>query len=88
MKVTNGYKNDRAPAGFIDVIGQSMKDSFINDLLSANYYSILTDGSNDASILEQKVIYVLYLSKEGEPVVKFFSIVTPSMRTLMDLSSA
>ena len=77
MKVTNGYKNDRDAAGFIDVIGQSMKDSFINDLLSANYYSILTDGSTDASILEQEVICVLYPSKVGEPVLKFFSIVTP-----------
>ena len=76
MKVTNGYKNDRAAAGFNDVIRQSMKDSFINDLLSANYYSILTDRSTDASTLEQEVIYVLYLSKEGEPIVKFFSIVT------------
>ena len=76
MKVTNDYKNDRAAAGFNDVIRQSMKDSFINDLLSANYYSILTDGSTDASTLEQEVIYVLYLSKEGEPIVKFFSIVT------------
>ena len=77
MKVTNGYKNDQAAAGFIDVIGQSMKYSFINDQLSANYYSTLTDGSTDASILEQKVIYVLYLSKESEPVVKFFIIATP-----------
>ena len=76
MKVTNGYKNDRAAAGFNDVIRQSMKDSFINDLLSANYYSFLTDGSTDASTLEQEVIYVLYLLKEGEPIVKFFSIVT------------
>ena len=54
-----------------------MKDSFINVLLSANYHSILTDGSTDASILEQDIIYILYLSKEGEPDVKFFSIVTP-----------
>ena len=66
MKVTKGYKTERAAASFIDVIGQSMKDSFIKDLLSANYYSVLTDGSTDASILEQEVIY--------EPVVKFFSI--------------
>ena len=67
MKVTNGYKNDRDAAGFID-IGQSMKDSFISGLFSANYYSVLTDGSTDASILEQEVMYVLYLSKD-----KFFS---------------
>ena len=50
----------------------NMKVSFINYLLSANYYSLFTNGSTDASILEQEVIYVLYLSKQGEPVVKFF----------------
>ena len=50
----------------------NMKVSFINDLLSANYYSLFTNESTDASMLEQEVIYVLYLSKQGEPVVKFF----------------
>ena len=88
MKVTNGYKNDRAAAGFINVIGQSMKDSFINELLSTNYYSILTDRRTDASILEQAVIYILYLSKEGEPVVKFFSITIPEHAHAMNLRSA
>ena len=66
MKVTKGYKTKRAAASFVDVISQSMKDSLDKDLPSANYYSLLTDGSTDASILEQEVIY--------EPVVKFFSI--------------
>ena len=77
MKVTKGYKTDRAAASFVNVIDQSMKDSFVEDLLSANYYSLLTDGSTDASILEQEGFYVLFLSKKGEPVVKFFSIQTP-----------
>ena len=55
-----------------------MKDSFVEDFLSANYFSFftITDGSTDASILEQEIIYVLFLSKKGEPV-KFFSIQTP-----------
>lgn len=54
-----------------------MKESFINSLLSANYYSLFTTGSTDGSVLEQEVIYVLYLSKQREPVVKFFSIKIP-----------
>ena len=77
MKATKGYKTDRAAASFVDVIGQSMKDYFVEDLLSASYYSLLTDRSNNASTLEQEVIYVLFLSKTGEPFVKFFSIQTP-----------
>ena len=77
MKVTKGYKTNRAAASFVDVISQSMKDSLVKDLLSANYHSLLTDGSADASILEQEVIYVFFLSKKGEPVIKFFNIQTP-----------
>ena len=44
-------------------------------MLNANYYSFLTDGSTGASILEQEVLYVLFLSK-GQPVVKFLSVET------------
>ena len=73
MKVTKGYKTDRAAASFVYVIGQSMKDSF-----AASYYSLLIDGSTSTSIIEQEVIYVLFLSKKGEPVIKFFSIQTPA----------
>lgn len=59
------------------MIRKVMKESFINSLLSANYYSLFTTGSTDGSVLEQEVIYVLYLSKQREPVVKFFSIKIP-----------
>ena len=38
---------------------------------------IYSHGSSDASILEQEVIYALFLPKKGEPVVKFISIQTP-----------
>ena len=76
MKVTKGYKSHRTAVGFVNVISQSMKDSFVEYLLSANYYSLLTNANTNVSILEQEVIYVLFLSKNGEPVVKFFSIQT------------
>ena len=56
-----------------------MKDSFVQDLLyfRFTYYSLLTGGSTDESILEQEDFYVVFLSKKDEPVVKFFSIQTP-----------
>ena len=75
MKVSKSYRNDRAAVQFVDVVGKSMKDSFVKDLCSANYYSCLTDGSTDSSVLEQEVIYAIYLS-DGVPVVKFLSCVT------------
>ena len=80
MKVSHSYRSDRAAAQFIDTIGKDMKDSFVKDLLDANYYSVLTDGSTDASITEQEVVYVLYLSG-GEPKVKFLGIEAPDQAT-------
>ena len=53
-----------------------MKDSFIEGLRSANYYSTLTNGSTDSRVLQQEVVYALWLS-DGEPAVKFLSIKTP-----------
>ena len=44
-----------------------MKDSFVDYLLSANYYSLLTDESTDATILEQEVIlYIFFLKKVNQ----------------------
>ena len=36
-----------------------MKDSFIEGLRSANYYSTLTNGSTDSRVLQQEVVYAL-----------------------------
>jgi len=48
--VSKSYKNDRSASQFVDVIGKTMKDAFLKDLLAARYYSVSTDGSTDASI--------------------------------------
>ena len=77
MKKSTAYRNDRAAASFVDVIGREMRQEFVTDILDARYYSLLTDSSTDASILEQEVLYVLFLSKEGRPVVKFLSVESP-----------
>ena len=57
IKVTKVYKP-------IELQNQSMKDSFVEDFLSANYFSFftITDGSTDASILEQEIKRVNQLS--------------------------
>ena len=69
-----GYRNERSAANFVDTCGQVLKDNMVQDLLNAKYYSILMDGSTDSSVTEQELIYILFLSKNGIPEVKFFSI--------------
>ena len=77
MKKSACYRSDRAAAEFVDCVGKAMKDNFVKDMLNAQYCSILTDESTDASILEQEVLYVLFLSSSGVPVLKFSSVDTP-----------
>ena len=55
-----------------------MKDDLVQGLLSEHHYANLTDGSTDSSILEQEVLYVLFLSpSSGLPVLKFLSVESP-----------
>ena len=75
MKKRKGYCTDCATASFVDFVRKSMKDDLVIDLLSAHYYAILTDSSTDFIILEQEVLYVLFLSpSSGLPVLKFLSV--------------
>ena len=71
------YCSDKAAAEFVNCVWKDMKEDFVKDILNARYYSILTDGSTDASILEQEVLYVLFLSASGVAVLKFLSVDTP-----------
>ena len=60
MKGSKSYRNDRVP--FNDVIGKSMKDSFVEDLCSPNFHSILTNDSTDSSMLN-KTLSMPYTSR-------------------------
>ena len=42
--------------------------------MNACCYSVLSDGSMDSAIIEQELVYILYLSNVGVPVVKYLSI--------------
>ena len=63
-----------ACAVFTDYIGKVTKESFAKDFANARYYSVLSDSSTDSAVIEQEVVYVLYLSKDGVPIVKYLSI--------------
>ena len=67
------YRNDRAAGNFLDVIGKVTMDSLQKDLANAHYFCVLSDGSNDSSVIEEKLVYLLFL-KSGKPLLKFLSI--------------
>ena len=66
--IGNSYVTNRACAVFTDYIGMVTKESFAEDFANTRYYSVLSDGSTDSAVIEQEVVYVLYLSKDGVPV--------------------
>ena len=71
--MTKSYCNDRQCAVFTEYIAEVSRDSLAKHLANARFFSCLNDGSTDASILEQELVYVLFLS-EGTPTLKFLSI--------------
>jgi hypothetical protein len=59
MNIGESYTTDRAAAKFVNVIGEVTKEGLKTDLAKARYYSILNDGSTDASMTEQELVCVI-----------------------------
>ena len=72
-KITKAYRNDGQCAVLTECIAEVSRDSLTNDLANARFFSCLNDGSTDASVVEQELVYVLFL-KKGTPTLKFLSI--------------
>ena len=68
--IKNCYKNDCATGNFTDVGGETMKASIKHELTNCKYFSGLSDGSKNTSMIEEKLVYLLYL-KDGKPTVNF-----------------
>ena len=52
VKYHGSYQYKWAAANFVDDCREVLKESFVDDLLCANYYFILMDGSTDSSVIE------------------------------------
>ena len=74
VKFNMAYYLAKRERPFTDYIGAVTKETFAKDFANARYYSILSDGSTDSAVIEQEIVYVLYLSSGGIPAVKYFSI--------------
>ena len=67
------YWNDGAAGNFLDVTGKVTTNSLHKDLAKAHYFCILSDGSTNSSVIEEELVYLLFL-KSGKPFLKFLSI--------------
>eukprot|EP00057_Strongylocentrotus_purpuratus_P017041 XP_011671515.1 PREDICTED: zinc finger protein 862-like [Strongylocentrotus purpuratus] len=71
----NTYTHEAKCSEFIGVIGDTMKSEMLTALKEAQYFSIMVDGSTDASVKEQELVYVHFVNdKTGEVQSNFFCI--------------
>ena len=87
IKKFQSYVTDRAVADFTDCIAEVKKEDLIKAISTSNYFSLLTDGSTDSAVIEEEVLYLLFLN-EAKSEIKFFSIETPSHTTAEGLKEA
>ena len=87
IKKFRSYVTDRAVADFTDCIAEVKKEDLIKAISTSNYFSLLTDGSTDSAVIEEEVLYLLFLN-EAKSEIKFFSIETPSHTTAEGLKEA
>ena len=57
------YRNDRASRKFIAYIAEAERLNLASELSVAPFYSVMTDGTTDASICEAEIMFVRYCSK-------------------------
>lgn len=60
------FRNERAMANITDSIADKLKQKLMSELKKTRYFSLLTDGSTDKGVSEQKVLYLLFISSEGK----------------------
>ena len=56
---------------FIKAISETLQESNSVDMKNCRFRAYLSDGSTDAGIREQEIVYCHYV-KEGHPITKFF----------------
>ena len=63
VEIGKAYCNRKSCAKFISSIGDHLAKDLENKLSNANFFSVLTDSSEDTSITEKEAVFVQYLDK-------------------------
>ena len=64
------YRNTESAKQFTEAIAHTARQSLAADIRSAQFVSLLSDGSTDSSITEQELFYIRCVVN-GMPTVKF-----------------
>ena len=73
LDLGQNYLSDIACGRFVSSMAEDIKLNLKSDVEDTRFLSVLSDGSTDAGILEEEIVYIRYL-KENAPVTKFAGI--------------
>ena len=82
------YGTEHKCSEFACLIGETLKEEFLNSLKQAQYFSVLTDGSTTTSVTEKELMYILYVDSSGEVKCNFLRLKDVSDGTALGLKAS
>ena len=70
------YRNTKACGTFSKYIATAAQNQVADELKTAKFVSVTSDGATDSSIIEQEIVFARYSSK-GAPFTKFVGLKQP-----------
>ena len=59
---------------FFLTLGETVQESFLDDLKNGDTYGLMVDETTDISTLNQMITFIHFIDKEGKATVKFLSV--------------
>jgi len=73
---------------FIEMMGEKVKNTIVNEIKNAKYFSIVVDSTPDISHTDQLACIFRYVKTNGEPVERFLQFFANSGHKSEDLADA
>ena len=74
------HLTDRSATNFI-IVGKMLKNDLTDKVRKCKYISLLSNSSTDTAINQEELVYLLFMTEQGNPEVKFLSIESPECAT-------
>lgn len=87
-KGTTSYLSFTVFEQFIEIMGEKVKKTIVNEIKNAKYFSIIVDSTPDISHTDQLAFIFRYVSNNGEPVERFLKFLANSGHKSKDLADA
>ena len=85
VNIRTAYRSNKSCPMFINFIGEELGRKLEEKLNEVNFFSVLVDGSEDASVAEKEAIFVQYLEKDP-PGKDTIDVVTAFLWSVLNLN--